>query len=131
MGRGVGNDNQCPICPGDVKSILYALRDCPKVRLIWRQLGVLNSNHGFWQSDLQDWLSINGKLSKSALNGHPPWKLLFSFAIWHIWKSRNNYVFNGKPQNPRLAAEITNQTMEFMYCYSSSKTSNGSTTKLV
>ena len=30
-----------------------------------------------------------------------------------------------------MAAEITNQTMEFMYCYSSSKIPNGSATKLV
>ena len=119
VGRGVGNDNQCSICKGDAEAILHALRDCPQVQLIWRQLG------------LQDWLSLNGKLSKSVIDGHPPWKLLFSFAVWHIWKSRYNSVFNGKPQNPRLAAEITNQTMEFMYCYSSSKIPSGSATKLV
>ena len=76
-------------------------------------------------------MSLNGKLSKSIIDGLPPWKLLYSFAIWHIWKSRNNYVFNGKPANPRLAIEITNQAMEFMYCYSSSKAPNGRTSKLV
>ena len=43
----------------------------------------------------------------------------------------NNFVFNGKPQNPKLATKITNQTMKFMYCYSSSKIPNGSATKLV
>ena len=76
-------------------------------------------------------MSLNGKLSKSIIDGLPPWKLLYSFAIWHIWKSRNNYVFNLKPANPRLAIEITNQAMEFMYCYSSSKAPNGRTSKLV
>ena len=76
-------------------------------------------------------MSLNGKLSKSIIDGLPPWKLLYSFAIWHIWKSRNNYVFNGKPANPRLAIEITNQAMEFMYCYSSSKAPNGRASKLV
>lgn len=54
-----------------------------------------DTNHGFWQSELQDWLSLNGKLCKSVIDGHPPGKLLYYFAVWHIWKSRNNYVFNG------------------------------------
>ena len=81
VGRGVSNDNQCSICKGDAKTILHALRDCPRVQLIWRQLGVQDTNHGFWWSDLQDWLSLNGKLSKSVIDGHPRWKLLFSFAV--------------------------------------------------
>ena len=90
-----------------------------------------DNNNGFWRSELKDWLSLNGKLSKSIIGGHPPWKILYSFVVWLIWKSKNNYVFNGKLANPRLATEITNQAMEFMYCYSSSKASNGRTSKLV
>ena len=58
-------------------------------------------------------------MSKSYIAGHPPWKMIFSFAIWNVWKSRNNFAFNGRAQNPRLATEIVNQTMEFMYGYSS------------
>lgn len=77
------------------------------------------TNHVFWLSDLQVWLCSNEKMSRSYIASHPPWKMISSFAIWNIWKSRNNFVFNGWAQNPRLATEIVNQTMEFMYYYSS------------
>ena len=40
VGRGMGNDNQCAICHGGAESILHALKDCPQVQSIWRQLGV-------------------------------------------------------------------------------------------
>ena len=33
-----------------------------------------------------------------------------------MWKSRNNFVFNRKEQNPKLSLEIENQVMEFL-CY--------------
>ena len=44
--------------------------------------------------------------------------MVYPFVVWNIWKSRNNFVFNRKNQNPRLAAEIIKQTMEFMCAYS-------------
>ena len=47
VGRGVGSDNQCAICQGSVETILHALRNCPRVQLIWRRLGVQDINHGF------------------------------------------------------------------------------------
>ena len=41
--------------------------------------------------------------------------MIYPFAVWNIWKSRNSFVFNRKNQSPRLAADIFNQTMELMY----------------
>ena len=45
--------------------------------------------------------------------------MLFSFAIWIIWKSRNQSVFFSKAQKPNLASDIVYQTTEFMYYVSS------------
>ena len=75
-------------------------------------------------------MSLNGKLSKSVIDGHPPGSCCFPL-LFGISGRVGTIVFNGKPQNPRLAAEITNQAMEFMYCYSSLRISNGSATKMV
>ena len=104
VGRGMGSDNQCDICHGGAESILHALRDCPRVQSIWRQLGVQDSNHGFWRSELTDWMNLNGKLCRSFTDGHPPWKLLFFFCClaymeeqeqlhfqWETGKSKAGY----------------------------------------
>ena len=87
-----------------------------RVRLIWRQLGVLHSNQDFWRLELQDWLVYNGLWKPNGAAGSLPWKMVFPFALWNIWKSRNGYVFRGKILNPKLAEEIVNQGMEFLYC---------------
>ena len=95
------------------------LRDCSRVRAVWLQLGVKITNQGFWLTNLQEWLDVNGKASNNYKSGDPPWKMIYPFALWNLWKCRNNFVFNRKSQNPRLAAEIIQQTLEFMYCVSS------------
>ena len=117
--RGMGIDDTCPFCQEGVETVLHALRDCSWVRLIWRQLGVLPSNQDFWGLDLQDWLVYNGLWKPNGAVGSLPWKMVFPFALWNIWKSRNGYVFRGKIPNPKLAEEIVNQGMEFLYCVDS------------
>ena len=116
--RGVVEDGKCPICNREVETILHALRDCPRVHLVWRQIGVQLSNYEFWNSNLTNWLNLNGRMNTNQPAGKPPWKILFPFAIWNIWKYRNDFVFNRKMQNLNLVADIQNIAVEFMYCVS-------------
>ena len=76
---------------------------------------MLTSNHEFWRLELQDWLVYNGNLSPNGTAGSLPWNMIFSFALWNIWKCRNGCVFRGKSLNPNLAEVIANQGMEFLY----------------
>ena len=114
--RGVVNDEMCPVCQRELESILHALRDCSSVKSVWCYLGIQDTNHEFWIANLQEWLNANGRMAKSLIDGKPPWSMIFSIAVWNVWKSRNNLVYNRKTQNPGLAAKITRQTKEFLYC---------------
>ncbi|KAF3970649.1 hypothetical protein CMV_005672 [Castanea mollissima] len=68
-------------------------------------------------TQLKEWLRSNGK--DSSIRGGLQWRILFPFAVWSIWKSRNQSVFNGKSQNPRLATSIRAQAFEFLCCAAS------------
>ena len=117
--RGVVVDDLCPICQREPESIIHAIRDCVWVKTIWIQLGVSISNQVFWTSNLQDWIILNGKASSSCDWGNLPWKSIFSFAMWCIWKNRNMVVFNRRVPNQNLSKEIMNQSLEFFYCVQS------------
>ena len=53
------------------------------------------------------------------MSGSLPRKMLFPFALWNLWKSRNGSVFRGKNSNLDLAKEVVSQVREFLYCASS------------
>ena len=114
--RGMGEDDRCPVCHLEFESVLHALRDCSRVMAVWTQLGVEAWNQGFWNSNLQDWLSTNEKANNNFIWGKPYWRLLFPFAVWLIWRIRNQLVFNGKNPNLNLPLVINSQVVEFMHC---------------
>lgn len=86
---------------------------------MWTQLGITEANQMFWNSELLDWLRWNGNHTSIIAITNPPWKILFPFAAWNIWKSRNNVVFQRKRLNPQLAIDIANQVVEFMHLIAS------------
>lgn len=121
--RGMLEDATCPICLRDPETILLALCDCRKIKPIWTQLGVKWAYRNFWSDNVQAWLESNGSMMDYQDVRIPPWRIAFLFAIWSIWKSRNQVVFNRKTQNPRLATEITSRAMELtFYAFSIIKT---------
>lgn len=112
--RGMGEDDCCLICHVEPETILHALRDCIRVKTVWGQLGIGVQDRDFWRNDTQDWLRSNGK--DNSIQGGLQWRILFPIAVWSIWKSRNQSVFNGKSQNPKLATHICAQALDFLCC---------------
>ena len=104
--RGVVQDEVCPVCCNGAETILHALRDCSHLKHIWNQLGVTASNYDFWHVNLLDWLSLNVRTNDKIHVLGTPWSLVFPFALWSIWKSRNDIVFNRKGRNQKLALDI-------------------------
>ena len=112
-------DEVCPLCCNGVENILYALRDCIKLKQVWNQLGVNASNLDFWHFNLIDWLSLIGRSNIKMHDMSLPWKMVFPIAIWNIWKSRNAFIFSGKARSPNLVVEIVCQANEYLHCMAS------------
>ena len=116
--RGIPLDTTCPLCHLEVESILHALRDCNLVKPIWHQLSLYCVQSSFFSQGIRDWLISNGGLKSTQNAVGIPWNVLFSFALWWIWKQWNQVVFNSKSVNPNLSKSISSQALEFFLCAS-------------
>ena len=83
--RGLRDLETYQICQREPETILHGLRDCVVAKNIWAQLGI-KANDGFFEEDMLQWFSINCKDSLCRVGSHTPWRIIFAFAIWMIWK---------------------------------------------
>ena len=72
----------------------YVLRDCSKARNIWQHILVGSPRGNSGPSDLVEWLFYNLKCTSFCKVTHIPWYVVFVSRAWHIWKERNNEIFN-------------------------------------
>ena len=122
--RGIPLNTSYPLCHDQTESISHALRDCHLVKPLWHQLGIHNSNSIFFSQDIRTWLTSNASSRSTHNVKGVPWHFLFPFAIWLIWKQRNQVVFSNKRVNPNLVKVITMQAMEYVLCASQPRCNN-------
>ncbi|KAF7824308.1 hypothetical protein G2W53_022452 [Senna tora] len=93
---------------------LHALRDCPTVLPLWRSIIKPEVWTRFSTSNVKDWISLN-LTSHLSIEKGLNWNCFFSFAIWSIWKQRNESVFNEVRNSAiTLIPSIKAQYYEFM-----------------
>ena len=114
--RGLQVDNICPHCHNRPESIIHALRDCHVLKTIWHQLGISCLDISFFSANMQDWLMSNCKDKGVRSSGQAPWNQIFMFAIWTIWKGRNQLVFENKNLKSSMAKDIFYQALEYFHC---------------
>ncbi|KAL0005698.1 hypothetical protein SO802_013259 [Lithocarpus litseifolius] len=122
--RGIPLHTSCPLCLEHPESISHALRDCCLVKPVWHQLGAHNLNANFFSQDFKAWLTSNASSKSSHIVKGVPWYSLFPFALWSIWKQRNQVVFNNRGVNLNLSNLIFVQAMEYVQCITQPKCNN-------
>lgn len=93
--RNCVTSSECNTCSHAKETMLHIMRDCPRASSVWNKL-----NRPLWTSNqfLHCWLEENLSLTDSR-HGRIPWNVLFSFALWEIWKRRNKWIFKKKNEN--------------------------------
>lgn len=85
----------------------------------------------FFVADLENSMATNGKADQPSNENQPPWKIIFSLAMWIIWKNRNQFVFNNQAQNPHMAKDIMSKSVEYFFCAYPKKGKPSTVIKLV
>ena len=129
--RGLNISTICPLCHTELKTISHAFRDCIIVKSVWQHLGQQRLNQRFYSQELRDWLISNANLKAPFIANGIPSNVVFSFAVWLIWKQRNQVVFNHKSPNPNICRLIKMQATEFFLCLNNPKCNHQMITKLI
>ncbi|KAJ1413531.1 Ribonuclease H-like superfamily [Sesbania bispinosa] len=86
---GLFDSESFPICHQSVETILHVLRDCVTTKTVWRGLGADGFSAEFFNNNVHEWLLFN---LTGPLGGE--WCIIFGPAIWNLWRSRNEVVFD-------------------------------------
>ena len=62
------------------------------------------------------WLEKNYKDNKCRVSNQPPWKIVFPFAIWLLWKNRNDVAFKNHGVQSNVYEKVLFNALEFQHC---------------
>ena len=81
-----------------MKILRHLLRECIYARDSWSKVNIPPVVVPSFQAtdDVNDWLRINC-LSKAMHLSSVPWRYIFPFVVWELWKYRNKVVFENIP----------------------------------
>ena len=116
--RGITSHTACPICRNHEESIIHLLRDCSFATKFWKDLGTPQIFSNFLHLNLPDWIKHNCLCSNQIHANGFSWNIQFPFAIWCLWRHRNNVVFENAPANSNLHLMCIQLAREFFFCVS-------------
>lgn len=85
------HNGSCIICQQGIEDHCHALRDCPAIALIWKQLVPRHKWHTFFSLDCRKWIQHNLASSQQGTGQHN-WPEVFATCCWFAWKWRNLQV---------------------------------------
>lgn len=102
----------CPVCNQREEDVVHALRDCPRISLLWRQFIPPEWRTEFFSGNGIEWIKTSLAM-RGSLDGKP-WPELFATACWKIWGWRNQLVYAEVQNLPFMAGkEITDHVTNY------------------
>lgn len=97
----------CPVCNQEDETINHLLFICPNTQQLWHHLGLTNVIQLLGSNDIKTLLHTPRSMPHNL-----PAKLLWPYALWHIWNCRNKNIFENRAKTPNLYS-IISQAAEY------------------
>ncbi|GKU96985.1 hypothetical protein SLEP1_g10165 [Rubroshorea leprosula] len=92
---GVVSDNRCPRCRNGPETLTHIFRECQYAALFWSSIIPQSISTYNQNLDFKSWIKVNVGVHNS-LPSSSTWPTVFSYAVWSIWYSRNQFVHDNK-----------------------------------
>lgn len=99
--KKVSNSPMCPVCKVEPESLEHAFLLCPWTEPCWfaLHLGLIPSRDGLQSMNV--WLKNKLDLIQSLPDSQELLTAKLFFALWSMWKTRNEVVFDDRKPNPK------------------------------
>ena len=114
--RGIPCDTTCLLRRNTSEFAIHLLRECPFAKQIWRKVGIQTTMEASLYLEMLQWLKTNCLSNHDILSNGVPWKNLFTFTVWNLWKHRNRVIFENSILNPRLHYTCIKQAVDYYHC---------------
>ncbi|GKV33503.1 hypothetical protein SLEP1_g42009 [Rubroshorea leprosula] len=112
---GVVTDSTCPMCRLAPETINHLFRECPFSNYLWSAVSPRNCPLLHHVADFKDWLRANCVSGNSNCDDTNHWSTFFTFTLWTIWFTRNQFVHNSTQMNiQQIKNVILNRVQEFL-----------------
>ncbi|MBA0685883.1 hypothetical protein Goari_013524, partial [Gossypium aridum] len=102
--RKVIVNEECPRCQSWPEESIHVFRDCPITKEIWTSLDLFwvmdNTSQSYWE--WLTWVFQKGNDAQCRL---------FCYALWMIWVSRNQFIYERKNSTGRAIAQSIQRQM--------------------
>lgn len=93
--RGMKADDRCQLCGREGEDINHVLFVCDIARQVWALAGIPSPKEGF--NDISIFENFNYLFGVSKLRtGTVENKRAWPWIVWNLWKSRNEFLFQGQ-----------------------------------
>lgn len=89
----------CPRCNVAEETLVHALRDCEKARNTLMKGGIDDRVLNLMWTNGIDWLENFMRIMDNIADG------CFIAILWNLWNSRNNFIFRGQDEEPKVIWE--------------------------
>ncbi|GKV37984.1 hypothetical protein SLEP1_g45942 [Rubroshorea leprosula] len=112
---GCVTDSTCLMCRLVPETIKHLFRECPFAGCIWSAVSPCNCPLLHHVADFKDWLQANCVSGSSNFDYTKHWSTFFTFTLWTIWFSRNQFVHNSTQMNSQqIKSVILNGVQKFL-----------------
>lgn len=98
--RGLTEDVTCANCGGGEESMDHVLRQCPIAAECWELAAPPTEFRTMNHLPMMLWMKAASSMTRVG-GGGLGWNIAFPYILWHIWRARNEVVFNSKRSLPR------------------------------
>lgn len=115
--RHLSGSDECAHCPGQAETLLHIFRDCVKSRALWLRFKSPAVDADFMKADFAPWFRANLLENRFGLRG---WPNYFATMIWHLWKWKNDWIFNRKNFDGNKVCFVKKQVKDYKKAWASS-----------